>query len=159
MSRYQLRVHTLRSPEALVAYETIWAKRIPGVAKHRVSTHGVWTVPAGSESVTPQLYALVSLPGRRRRSGAAGGVPVQPRIPRGHGGFRYQPDCRRRRVRADAHCRLTLAVTGTEPLEVCDDLLVRVRTLRNSAEALAGRQRAWTRSARSGDGCSCRRPG
>ncbi|MFH8735895.1 hypothetical protein [Streptomyces sp. NPDC017964] len=37
-------------------------------------------------------------------------------------------------------------MTGTEPLEVCGDLLVRARTLRNSAKALAGRQRAWTRS-------------
>ncbi|MFD4621120.1 NIPSNAP family protein [Streptomyces sp. NPDC058475] len=61
MSQYQLRVYTLRSPEALVAYENIWSKHIPGMAKHRIATHGVWTVPAappGSEA--PQLYALVS---------------------------------------------------------------------------------------------------
>ncbi|WP_406425827.1 NIPSNAP family protein [Streptomyces sp. NBC_01589] len=58
MSQYQLRVYTLRSPEALVAYENIWSKHIPGMAKHRITTHGIWTVPAGPEM--PQLYALVS---------------------------------------------------------------------------------------------------
>jgi hypothetical protein len=41
MSQYQLRVYTLRTPEALAAYETIWAKHIPGLAKHRITTHGV----------------------------------------------------------------------------------------------------------------------
>ncbi|WP_392675350.1 NIPSNAP family protein [Streptomyces sp. LN785] len=60
MSQYQLRVYTLRSPEALVAYENIWSKHIPGMAKHRIATHGVWTVPGGPGSDTPQLYALVS---------------------------------------------------------------------------------------------------
>ncbi|MFB7312610.1 NIPSNAP family protein [Streptomyces sp. NPDC056192] len=60
MSQYQLRVYTLRSPEALVAYENIWSKHIPGMAKHGIATHGVWTVTAGPESGTPQLYALVS---------------------------------------------------------------------------------------------------
>ncbi|RPE38542.1 NIPSNAP protein [Streptomyces sp. Ag109_O5-1] len=57
MSQYQLRVYTLRGPDALAAYENIWAKHIPGMAKHRITTHGVWTVPA---SAAPQLYALVS---------------------------------------------------------------------------------------------------
>ncbi|MGW7671915.1 NIPSNAP protein [Streptomyces sp. 3212.3] len=60
MSQYQLRVYTLRSPEALVAYESIWAKHIPGLAKHRITTHGVWTVPATRGSGAPRLYALVS---------------------------------------------------------------------------------------------------
>jgi NIPSNAP protein len=60
MSQYQLRVYTLRSPEALVAYESIWAKHIPGLAKHRITTHGVWTVPVAPGRVAPQLYALVS---------------------------------------------------------------------------------------------------
>ncbi|MGW3247995.1 NIPSNAP family protein [Streptomyces sp. NPDC001070] len=60
MSQYQLRVYTLRSPEALAAYENIWADHIPGLAKHRITTHGVWTVPAAPGSEAPQLYALVS---------------------------------------------------------------------------------------------------
>ncbi|MQY40546.1 hypothetical protein SRB17_85790 [Streptomyces sp. RB17] len=30
MSQYQLRVYTLCSPEALVAYENIWSRHIPG---------------------------------------------------------------------------------------------------------------------------------
>jgi hypothetical protein len=47
MSQYQLRVYTLRSSDALAAYEKIWAQHIPGMAKHRITTHGVWTVPAG----------------------------------------------------------------------------------------------------------------
>jgi hypothetical protein len=60
MSQYQLRVYTLRSPEVLAAYENIWANHIPGLAKHRITTHGVWTVPAAPGSEAPQLYALVS---------------------------------------------------------------------------------------------------
>lgn len=60
MSQYQLRVYTLCSSEALAAYENIWSKHIPGLAKHRVTTHGVWTVPAANGSKAPQLYALVS---------------------------------------------------------------------------------------------------
>ncbi|MFE7778128.1 NIPSNAP family protein [Streptomyces sp. NPDC057445] len=60
MSQYQLRVYTLRSPEALVAYEDIWSDHIPGMAKHRITTHGVWTGPAAPGSEVPQLYALVS---------------------------------------------------------------------------------------------------
>ncbi|PKW10610.1 NIPSNAP protein [Streptomyces sp. 1222.5] len=60
MSQYQLRVYTLRSPDALAAYEKIWAQHIPGMAKHRITTHGVWTVPAAPGNETPRLYALVS---------------------------------------------------------------------------------------------------
>ncbi|AOR31630.1 hypothetical protein BFF78_11725 [Streptomyces fodineus] len=60
MSQYQLRVYTLRCLDALSAYEKIWAKHIPGMAKHRITTHGVWTVPAAPESKAPKLYALVS---------------------------------------------------------------------------------------------------
>ncbi|MFB7224994.1 NIPSNAP family protein [Streptomyces sp. NPDC056227] len=60
MSQYQLRVYTLCSAEALGAYETIWSKHIPGLAKHRITTHGVWTGPETSGSEAPQLYALVS---------------------------------------------------------------------------------------------------
>ncbi|MGW6359937.1 NIPSNAP family protein [Streptomyces sp. NPDC055092] len=59
-SQYQLRVYTLRSPEALVAYENIWAMHISGMAKQRITTHGVWTVSATTGSEAPQLYALVS---------------------------------------------------------------------------------------------------
>ncbi|MGW3599267.1 NIPSNAP family protein [Streptomyces sp. NPDC005167] len=60
MSQYQLRVYTLCSPEALVAYEAIWSKHVPGMAKHRITTHGIWTVPTALGSEAPQLYALVS---------------------------------------------------------------------------------------------------
>lgn len=60
MSQYQLRVYTLRNPAALAAYEMVWAKHIPGMAKHRITTHGVWTVPAVPGREAPQLYALVS---------------------------------------------------------------------------------------------------
>ncbi|MGW1051780.1 NIPSNAP family protein [Streptomyces sp. NPDC002521] len=60
MSQYQLRVYTLCSPEALVAYESIWSKHIPGMAKYRITTHGIWTVPAAFGSEPPKLYALVS---------------------------------------------------------------------------------------------------
>ncbi|MHA5054952.1 NIPSNAP family protein [Streptomyces sp. SD15] len=60
MSQYQLRVYTLSSPEALVAYENIWSMHIPGMAKHRIATHGVWTGPAAPGSEVPRLYALVS---------------------------------------------------------------------------------------------------
>ncbi|MGW8951913.1 NIPSNAP family protein [Streptomyces sp. NPDC055709] len=60
MSQYQLRVYTLCSPKALGTYENIWSKHIPGLAKHRITTHGVWTVPAAPGTETHQLYALVS---------------------------------------------------------------------------------------------------
>ncbi|WP_328392284.1 NIPSNAP family protein [Streptomyces sp. NBC_00390] len=60
MSQYQLRVYTLRSPEALVAYGDIWSRHIPGMAQHRITTHGVWTGPAAPGSAASQLYALVS---------------------------------------------------------------------------------------------------
>ncbi|MEU6668058.1 NIPSNAP family protein [Streptomyces sp. NPDC046727] len=60
MPQYQLRVYTLRSPDALTAYEKIWGRHIPGMAKHRITTHGVWTVPAAPGSETFRLYALVS---------------------------------------------------------------------------------------------------
>ncbi|GAA3135528.1 NIPSNAP family protein [Streptomyces echinatus] len=60
MSQYQLRVYTLSGPEALVAYENVRSQHIPGMAKHRITTHGAWTVPAASGGETPQLYALVS---------------------------------------------------------------------------------------------------
>ncbi|WP_353963584.1 MULTISPECIES: NIPSNAP family protein [unclassified Streptomyces] len=30
------------------------------MAKHRITTHGVWMVPAAPASEAPQLYALVS---------------------------------------------------------------------------------------------------
>lgn len=60
MPQYQLRVYTLRSPDALSAYEKIWARHIPGMAKHRITAHGVWTVPAAPGRETSRLYALVS---------------------------------------------------------------------------------------------------
>ncbi|WP_406432431.1 NIPSNAP family protein [Streptomyces sp. NBC_00631] len=60
MPQYQLRVYTLRSADALSAYEKIWANHIPGMAKHRITTHGVWTVPTAPGNGTFQLYALVS---------------------------------------------------------------------------------------------------
>ncbi|MFI6360683.1 NIPSNAP family protein [Streptomyces sp. NPDC050743] len=60
MPQYQLRIYTLRSPEALSAYEKVWAQHIPGMSKHRITTHGVWTVPTAPGSGTPRLYALVS---------------------------------------------------------------------------------------------------
>ncbi|MEU5310888.1 NIPSNAP family protein [Streptomyces sp. NPDC021562] len=60
MSQYQLRVYTLRDSDALTAYEKIWAQHMAGMAKHRITTHGVWTAPAAPGSDTPRLYALVS---------------------------------------------------------------------------------------------------
>ncbi|MFE0382550.1 NIPSNAP family protein [Streptomyces bungoensis] len=60
MSQYQLRVYTLRDSDALSAYAKIWAQHIPGMAKHRITTHGVWTGPAAPGNEKPPLYALVS---------------------------------------------------------------------------------------------------
>ncbi|MEI5011646.1 NIPSNAP family protein [Streptomyces sp. NPDC087659] len=60
MSQYQLRVYTLSSPKALIAYGNVWSKHIPGLAKHRITTHGIWTVAAAPGSGAPQLCALVS---------------------------------------------------------------------------------------------------
>ncbi|MFF7235236.1 NIPSNAP family protein [Streptomyces collinus] len=33
---------------------------MPGMSKHRITTHGVWTMPAAPGNETPRLYALVS---------------------------------------------------------------------------------------------------
>ena len=49
---YQVRVYALRTPEALATYEAIWSRHIPSLARHRITTHGVWTAP---RSETPQL--------------------------------------------------------------------------------------------------------
>lgn len=59
MSQYQLRVYTLCSPEALIAYENIWSKHIPGLAKHRITTRRLDSA-RGPGNEAPQLYALVS---------------------------------------------------------------------------------------------------
>lgn len=54
---YQVRVYALRTPEALAAYEAIWSRHIPSLARHRITTHGVWTAPGARH---PSCNALVS---------------------------------------------------------------------------------------------------
>ncbi|MFE2427793.1 NIPSNAP family protein [Streptomyces sp. NPDC059373] len=53
----QHRVYTLRTHEGLAAYQDVWARHIPSLAKHGITTHGVWTAPGAG---VPQLHALVS---------------------------------------------------------------------------------------------------
>jgi len=57
---FQLRIYTLRSPEALQRYATVhWARHLATFATFGVTTHGVWT--ERSDSAT-RLVALVRYP-------------------------------------------------------------------------------------------------
>jgi hypothetical protein len=55
---FQLRIYTLRSPEALQRYATIhWARHLETFLKFGVTTHGVWT---DQTEGTNRLVALIS---------------------------------------------------------------------------------------------------
>jgi hypothetical protein len=57
---FQLRMYTLRSPEALQRYATVhWARHLPTFTAFGVTTHGVWTEPSGGAN---RLVALISYP-------------------------------------------------------------------------------------------------
>jgi hypothetical protein len=57
---FQLRIYTLRSPDALQRYATIhWARHLPTFATFGVTTHGVWTERSDG---TNRLVALISYP-------------------------------------------------------------------------------------------------
>ncbi|HEY9266894.1 MAG: NIPSNAP family protein [Mycobacterium sp.] len=56
----QLRIYTLRSPEALQRYATVhWARHLATFRTFGVTTHGVWTERSDSAN---RLVALVSYP-------------------------------------------------------------------------------------------------
>jgi len=56
----QLRIYTLRSPDALRRYATIhWARHLTTFAAFGVTTHGVWTEKSESAH---RLVALVRYP-------------------------------------------------------------------------------------------------
>lgn len=57
---FQLRIYTLRSPEALQRYATVhWARHVPTFAGFGITTHGVWTERSGGVN---RLVAVVSYP-------------------------------------------------------------------------------------------------
>ena len=57
---YQLRIYTLRSPEALEQYATVhWARHLATFPAFGVTTHGVWTERGGGEN---RLVALIGYP-------------------------------------------------------------------------------------------------
>ena len=57
---FQLRIYTLRSPDALHRYATIhWARHLPTFATFGVTTHGVWTERGDA---TNRLVALIRYP-------------------------------------------------------------------------------------------------
>jgi hypothetical protein len=57
---WQLRIYTLRSPEALHRYATVhWARHLPTFAAFGITTHGVWTETAGGAH---RLVALIRYP-------------------------------------------------------------------------------------------------
>ena len=57
---FQLRIYTLRSPEALQRYATVhWARHLPTFTTFGVTTHGVWTEPSDSAN---RLVALIRYP-------------------------------------------------------------------------------------------------
>ena len=56
---FQLRIYTLRSPQALEQYATVhWARHVPTFAAFGVATHGVWT----DRGRANRLVALVCYP-------------------------------------------------------------------------------------------------
>jgi len=66
---FQLRMHTLRSPEALERYATVhWARHLATFATVGITTHGVWTQRSGGAH---RLVALIRYP--------QGADPEQPR--------------------------------------------------------------------------------
>jgi NIPSNAP len=57
---FQLRIYTLRSPEALRQYATVhWARHLPTFETFGVTTHGVWTDRSGGAN---RLVALIGYP-------------------------------------------------------------------------------------------------
>ncbi|MCV7091175.1 NIPSNAP family protein [Mycobacterium interjectum] len=56
----QLRIYTLRSPEALRQYTTVhWARHLATFEAFGVTTHGVWTERGGDAN---RLVALIGYP-------------------------------------------------------------------------------------------------
>jgi hypothetical protein len=57
---FQLRIYTLRSPEALQQYATVhWARHLPTFTTCGVTTEGVWTERSGGAN---RLVALIRYP-------------------------------------------------------------------------------------------------
>lgn len=57
---FQLRIYTLRSPEALQRYATVhWERHLPTFETFGVTTHGVWTERSGDAH---RLVALIRYP-------------------------------------------------------------------------------------------------
>ena len=57
---FQLRIYTLRSPEALQQYATVhWARHLATFTTFGVITHGVWTEQSGGAN---RLVALIRYP-------------------------------------------------------------------------------------------------
>jgi NIPSNAP len=57
---FQLRIYTLRSPEALQRYATVhWARHLATFEAFGVLTHGVWTERSGHAN---RLVALIRYP-------------------------------------------------------------------------------------------------
>jgi hypothetical protein len=57
---FQLRIYTLRSPQALHQYATMhWARHVPTFETFGVTTHGVWTERSGDAN---RLVALIGYP-------------------------------------------------------------------------------------------------
>src|SRR5215831_12051649 len=57
---FQLRMYTLRSPEALQRYATVhWARHVATFETFGITTHGVWTQRSGGAH---RLVALIRYP-------------------------------------------------------------------------------------------------
>jgi hypothetical protein len=57
---WQLRIYTLRSPEALTRYSTVhWVRHIPTFEAFGVTTEGIWTE---RDPAPRRLFALISYP-------------------------------------------------------------------------------------------------
>ena len=92
-SMFQLRIYTLRSPEALQQYASVhWARHLCTFTTFGVTTHGVWTERGEDVESTRRADRLPA--GRRHRSTHAADHG-QPRLRRRHGRLRRRRDRRR----------------------------------------------------------------
>ncbi len=88
-SMFQLRIYTLRSPEALQRYATVhWARHLATFTTFGVTTHGVWTERSGGAN---RLVALIRYPPGADPEQLTRADHDQPGIRRRHGRLRTSP--------------------------------------------------------------------
>lgn len=82
---FELRIYTLRSPEALRRYATVhWARHVPTFTAFGITTDGVWTERSGDAN---RLVALIRYPSGADPEHLAAQVMASPEFAADMGGF------------------------------------------------------------------------